>query len=109
MRKKQKNAEEPCTISPYNRFEHLRFAHKIGIKTWVSMEPVILPSACLSLLVINPIFVDRYKIGKLNYHPSDIDWADFGRQAEAICKQNGIDYYIKESLRAEMDKGGNKN
>lgn len=41
---------------------------------------------------------------KLNYYPSDIDWADFGRKAEELCKNLGIDYYIKDSLRAEMEK-----
>ncbi len=46
---------------------------------------------------------DKVKIGKLNYHKSDINWAEFGRKAEALCKKIGVDYYIKESLRAEMD------
>ena len=41
---------------------------------------------------------------KHNYHPSDINWAQFGREAEALCKGLGLDYYIKESLRAEMEK-----
>ena len=44
------------------------------------------------------------KIGKLNYHSSDINWAQFGREAEALCKSLGLDYYIKDSLRAEMEK-----
>ena len=52
-----------------------------------------------------PYGFDKVKIGKLNYHPSDIDWADFGRKAEEICKLRGIHYYIKDSLRAEMEKG----
>lgn len=47
-------------------------------------------------------FVDKVKIGKLNYYPSDIDWGKFGRKAESLCKQLGIDYYIKDSLRKEM-------
>ena len=49
-------------------------------------------------------FIDKVKIGKLNYHPSAIDWAQFGRDAEAACREMGLDYYIKDSLRAEMDK-----
>ena len=49
-------------------------------------------------------YLDRVKIGKLNYHPSDINWAQFGREAEDLCWEMGLDYYIKESLRAEMDK-----
>ncbi len=42
--------------------------------------------------------------GKLNYHKSDINWAEFGKKAEKLCKRRGIDYYIKESLRAEMER-----
>ena len=36
--------------------------------------------------------------------PLDIDWAQFGRDAVAACREMGLDYYIKDSLRAEMDK-----
>ena len=49
-------------------------------------------------------FIDKVKIGKLNYHPSNIDWKVFWLEAEARCKKLGLDYYIKESLRAEMNK-----
>ena len=49
-------------------------------------------------------FFDKVKIGKLNYYPSDIDWKEFGRQAESLCQRLGLDYYIKESLREEMNK-----
>lgn len=46
---------------------------------------------------------DKVKIGKLNYYPSDIHWPSFGEAAEKICKRRGLDYYIKDSLRAEME------
>ena len=49
-------------------------------------------------------FIDKVKIGKLNYHPSDIDWNKFGHEAEDLCRKLGLDYYIKDSLRAEMEK-----
>ena len=51
---------------------------------------------------------DKVKIGKVNYYPSDIDWGIFGRKAEALCKALNIDYYIKDSLRAEMKKVGDE-
>lgn len=47
--------------------------------------------------------IDRVKIGKLNYHKSDIDWKRFGREAEALCIKLGLDYTIMDSLRREMD------
>ena len=43
------------------------------------------------------------KIGKLNYYPSDIDWKRFGRDVEQLCQRLGIDYYIKDSMRKEME------
>lgn len=79
-------------------------AHRRGIKTWISYEPVLWPAAVLGSIRAVAPFTDKVKIGKLNYHPSEIDWAKFGREAEALCKSLGLDYYIKESLRAEMDK-----
>ena len=80
-------------------------AHKKGIKTWISYEPVLWPLSVLgSIRAVSP-FVDKVKIGKLNYWPSEIDWAKFGREVEALCQELGLDYYIKESLRAEMEGG----
>ena len=73
-----------------------------GISTWVSFEPVIDTDIVLDCLRYGAKAVDKVKIGKLNYHESDINWHDFGIEAEKICKEQGINYYIKESLRAEM-------
>lgn len=73
-------------------------------KTWVSFEPVVNAKNVLAMIKAVAGGVDRVKIGKLNYYPSRIDWADFGRKAEALCQQLGIDYYIKDSLRKEMEK-----
>lgn len=94
---------EPMAAPPLDRLACLHIAHREGIKTWVSMEPVLDAEDVLRLISLNLGYIDRYKIGKLNYHPSEIDWADFGRKAEALCQELGLDYYIKESLRAEME------
>ncbi len=81
-------------------------AHNKGIKTWVSCEPVVNADGVLWYIENFHQFIDKVKIGKLNYYPSDIDWAEFGREVECLCKGLGIDYYIKDSLRKEMKKGG---
>lgn len=73
-----------------------------GISTWVSFEPVIDADAVLDCLRCGAKAVDKIKIGKLNYHKSDINWRVFGVEAEKICIEQGINYYIKESLRKEM-------
>lgn len=71
---------------------------------WISFEPVIQADYVLAMLSRIDESI-RIKIGKLNYYPSKIDWAKFGRDAEAICKDRGLDYYIKKDLRAEMEVG----
>lgn len=84
---------------------YLKEAKRYGIKTWVSFEPVLSWNVFVPLIAgAEQGIVDKVKIGKLNYHPSNIDWADFGHKAEAVCQRLGIDYYIKDSLRAEMEK-----
>ncbi|WP_040663652.1 radical SAM protein [Oscillibacter ruminantium] len=94
--------QEPGTIIGWSRIRILVMAKRLGISTWVSCEPVIDDGEVLKLLQFAE-YVDKFKIGKLNYHPSDIDWGEFGHAAEAICKERGLNYYIKESLRAEME------
>lgn len=95
---------EPGGLPMTVRLRQLDVAKARGIRTWVSFEPVLDADLVLSLIEnCNDIF-DRVKIGKLNYHPSDINWAEFGRQAEALCQRLGLDYTIKESLRREMEK-----
>lgn len=86
------------------RINALAEAHSRGIKTWVSFEPVTDEREFFINLHLVAPFVDKVKIGKLNYHPSNIDWADFGRRAEDLCQKLGIRYYIKESLQREMEK-----
>ena len=87
------------------RVEALADAKSCGIRTWVSFEPVTNDVEFFKELHLVAPIVDKVKIGKLNYHKSDIDWKQFGQDVEALCKRKGIDYYIKESLRAEMEKG----
>lgn len=91
-------------VGVQHRFIDLMHAHDRGIKTWVSFEPVVDAEGVLrDIRTVSP-FADRVKIGKLNYHASDIDWKAFGVEAEALCKRLGLDYYIKDGLRAEMEK-----
>ena len=78
-------------------------AHEKGIRTWVSFEPVLNAENVLGMIKDIAPHTDKVKIGKLNYHKSDINWAEFGRKAEELCQKLGLDYYIKESLRAEME------
>ena len=95
---------EPGAIQAHKRLAILNIAKLHGIKTWVSFEPVVNAVSVLRCISGYSSPFDRVKIGKLNYHPSDINWAEFGREAEELCKRLGLDYYIKDSLRKEMEK-----
>ena len=92
-----------CYPTPL-RVDSLRIAHEAGIKTWVSFEPVVNVGSVFAWLRVVAEFIDKVKIGKLNYYPSEIDWAEFGRLIEKECQTLHLDYYIKDSLREEMEK-----
>lgn len=77
-------------------------AKKKGIKTWVSFEPVTDEENFYDELEFIYPVVNKVTIGKLNYHPSNIDWAEFGRRAERMCQNRKLEYYVKDSLRKEM-------
>ena len=89
---------------PAFRLGDIHVAHNMGIKTWVSFEPVLWPEQVIGAIRAHNEYIDKAKIGKLNYRPSNTNWAQFGRDVEAVCREVGLDYYIKDSLRAEMDK-----
>lgn len=98
---------EPGSGAPYYRIKALHEAHKRGIKTWVSAEPVLDATDVLNLIECAD-YVNLWKVGKLNYHPSDINWKNFGERVERALTVKkrwnpNVDYYIKESLRAEMN------
>lgn len=95
---------EPGAGNPYGRIDSLEIAHKKGIKTWVSFEPVIYPVETLSL-IRRTSFADIRKIGKLNYHPhaKTIDWRKFAQDASALCESLGLNYVLKEDLKAYLE------
>lgn len=96
--------EEPGALGSTAGKYLIAHAKSRGIKTWVSFEPVINADAVLSTIAAHSCLFDKVKIGKLNYHKSNINWAEFGREVKALCKELGLDYYIKDSLQAEMEK-----
>ena len=95
---------EPLAYENPLRIWTLMEAKRRGIHTWVSFEPVIDPDSVMSKIATFYKRIDKVMIGKMNYHPSDIDWKKFGHEVEDLCKFLGIDYYIKDSLRVEMEK-----
>ena len=89
---------EPHAASPGDRISMLEAAHKKGIPTWVSLEPVIDPGQTLALVRRTHTFVDEYRVGKLNYSPSDVDWPRFANQIINLFNARDCAYFIKQDL-----------
>lgn len=90
---------EPGAAPNHERIEAL---HSAPCETWISYEPVYNPETVYFGIKYYD-FIDLYRIGKLNYHPSDIDWGAFGRECERLCQEYGRNYYIKDDLRKCME------
>ena len=95
--------QEPFADRPIDRLHALSTAKIAGINTWVSFEPVVNAEWVFDCIEKYGYLMDKIKIGKLNYHPSDINWKEFGNKVEKLCK-GGFNYTIKDGLRKEMDK-----
>ena len=91
--------QEPNALDSTDRLFWLAKAKNYGIKTWVSFEPVINTELVLTILTKAHASFDKVKVGKLNYHSSNIDWVKFREVFENLCKHFSIEYYIKESLK----------
>ena len=93
---------EPGAPTPVDRIIAIQTAKRTGIKTWVSLEPVIDPKQALNLIRILHDYVDHWKVGKLNYFPEierSIDWIKFREEVVELLESLRADYYLKKSLR----------
>lgn len=99
---KSRKQWEPNAASVSSRLRLLHDAHAMGIKTWVSMEPVIIPAEALRVVELAHEFVDFWKVGKLNHNrevEASIDWPKFRNDVQNLLKRHNCAYYIKEDLR----------
>lgn len=89
---------------PKERIISLQEAYRLGIETWVSLEPVIYPQDAKFLVEITRGFVCHYKVGTMNYHEhgKSINWHDFGWNMKRFMDKEGIKYYFKKDLIREM-------
>jgi len=92
---------EPNAPLPKDRMETLKYAHELGIETWVSLEPVVDPAESLKLIELTHEYVDLYKVGIINYNElkNTIDWKAFGTEAIRLLEMYGKKYYIKDDLK----------
>ncbi len=90
---------EPGAPPIAERIEAIREAHRQGIFTWVSVEPVVDPAEAIRVVENLRGEVDFWKIGKLNHdrqREAAIDWHCFLIDVEAALKGHG--YLIKKDL-----------
>ena len=93
-----------------DRVESIKTAWQMGIKTWVSLEPVIDPEEALMVVRKLGDYVDIWKVGKLNHYPDyekTIDWQKFYERLIAVFDEMGISrsrIYIKKDLLREVKK-----
>lgn len=92
---------EPNADTPAARIRSLEIAKERGLKTWVSLEPVIYPKQSLHLIDLSYQFVDLFKVGKLNGNKKiedRIDWRKFVMEAIRKIQNYKRAYYIKKDL-----------
>ncbi|MFW6106672.1 MAG: radical SAM protein [bacterium] len=87
--------------SPVERIGAMVWAHRMGITTWVSLEPVIWPDDSLEIIDILAHHIDLWRVGKINHNKeleSRVDWSDFYWDVRRRLKNYGAAYYIKKDL-----------
>lgn len=92
---------EPGTPSLDDRIKAFQEARSRGIRTWVSLEPVIDPGQALELIEYFYPYIDHWKVGKINHHPElekKVDWHKFREDVSSLLKKVGADYMLKSSL-----------
>lgn len=82
------------------RLDTLRVAKSAGIKTWVSLEPVMKVQSAVKLIHQYYGWVDLWHIGKLNHMepPQPIDWMEAMRDITAALDQHKCKYKFKRSF-----------
>lgn len=96
----QRQKYEPCAAPTKERIHVLARAHRLGIPTWVSLEPVFDPEDAYKLIDQTHEFVDLFKVGKLNYSTTaqKVDWGQFCHKVVELLESLDKKYYIKRDL-----------
>lgn len=94
---------EPGADSVAVRLAALRLARNAGLRTWVSLEPVIDAAEALEVLrECAAAGVGEVRVGKVNHNPTleaAVDWSTFAADAVRLGKELGLRLVIKQSLR----------
>ena len=109
-----KDRFEPFSAPYLDRIESLRYLHKHGLTTWVSIEPYPTPNLIEQdlLEILEKIsFVDKIIFGKLNYNVKSTMFREnvlfYNLCADKViefCREKGIDYHIKFGTKKIYNK-----
>ena len=96
----KRQAWEPFAATVDERLEYLTEAHALGIKTWVSMEPVIEPSEALNILGRLLPICDLVKVGRWNHddRSNAVDWKSFAIEIKRRLVKSGKPFLLKRGL-----------
>jgi DNA repair photolyase len=91
---------EPFAGSPKQRIENLEKAKEAGIKTWISLEPILDVEEAIRVIDRTHEFTDFYGIGKINYnkHQKTIDWSKAKEKIRKKLERLKKKYVIHQSL-----------
>jgi len=88
---------EPYSSSIEERITTVKTLHDMGIKTWVSVEP-ILDNSYSDIISELCEYVDFWVFGKLNYYRTRMNWQEVAERIQAMCEEMGLRYLIKQEL-----------
>ena len=92
---------EPEAASVRDRMKAIEKANTLGIRTWISLDPVTKPEQALELVKILHPIVNHWKIGNIFHRHSPIrrkGWGAFREEVTALLDDLGADYYVKRRL-----------
>lgn len=106
---------EPSSAPYSDRINSLKYLHKKGLKTWVSIEPYPTPNLNknqnLKKLLESISFVDRIVFGKLNYNvnssifvKNDPFYEVCANQVIEFCERNNIEHHIKNGTQKKYNQ-----
>ncbi|PIQ95129.1 MAG: radical SAM protein [Nitrospirae bacterium CG_4_9_14_3_um_filter_41_27] len=100
---------EPNSANFKNRIESLKYLHKKGFKTWVSMEPYPTPNLIKQDLmeILKAVsFVNKIVFGRLNYNVKSSEFKynkefynSLALSVIKFCRRNKISYHIKQGTQ----------
>lgn len=97
---KDRKKWEPNATPTVERLVALANIKKHGLQTWASIEPVVIPEQAFDIINNSHLFVDGYKISRLNYHDEaeKVDWKKFTIEVVELLRDLGKSFYIKDDL-----------